>query len=75
MIVVVAAAELVAVDVVVVVAVAHCHVFCSDDDTADPENQCHGQSQYFRQLAPFVEVQKVETEHLETQKDELPLMK
>jgi hypothetical protein len=68
-IVVVAAAEPVAEDVAVVVA-AHCHVSCFDDKTLDPENQCHGQSQCFRQLALFVEVQKVETEHLETQKDE-----
>jgi hypothetical protein len=73
-IVVVAAAEFVAEDVAVVVA-AHCHASCSDDETSDLENQCCGQSQCFRQLAPFVEVQKGETEHLETQKDELPLMK
>jgi hypothetical protein len=67
--------ESVAEEVAVVVAVAHCHVFWVDDETLDPENQLHGQSQCFRQLAMFVEVQKVETEHLETQKDELPLMK
>ncbi len=74
-IVVVVAAELVAEDVAVVVA-AHCHVFCFDNETSDPENQFHGQSQCFRQLAPFLfEERKVETEHLETQKDELPLMK
>ena len=70
MIVVAAAAELVAEDVAVVVAVAHCHVFCSDDESLDPENQLHGQSQCFRQLVMFVEVQKVETEHSETQKDD-----
>ena len=75
MIVVVAAAELAAEDVVVVVAVVHCHVSCSDDDFVDPENQCHDQSQGFRQLAMFVEVQKAETEHSETQKDESSLMK
>jgi hypothetical protein len=76
-IVVVVVAELVAEDVAVVVAAAQCHVSCSDDETSDLENQCHGQSQCFRQLAPFwfVEVQKVEIEYLETQKDELPLMK
>ncbi len=73
--VIVAAAEFVAEEFAVVVAVAHCHVSWVDDETLDPENQFHGQSQRFRQLAPFVEVQKVETEHLETQKDELPLMK
>ena len=61
-------------DVAVVVA-AHCHVFWVDDETWNPENPLHGQSQYFRQLAKFVEVQKVETEHLETRRDELPLMK
>ncbi len=58
-----------------VVAVAHCHASWVDDETWDPENQLHGQSQCFRQLAMFVEVQKSETEHLETQRDELPLMK
>jgi hypothetical protein len=73
-IVVVAAAELVAEDVAVVAAV-HCHVSCSADDFVDPKNQCHDQSQGFRQLAMFVEVQKAETEHLETQKDESSLMK
>ncbi len=57
MIVVVVAAE-VAEDVAVVVA-AHCHVSCSDDESSDLENRCHGQSQCFRQLALFVEVQKV----------------
>ena len=67
-------AEEVAEDVAVVVA-AHCHVSCSADDFVDPENQCHDQSQGFRQLAMFVEVQKAETEHSETQKDELSLMK
>ncbi len=72
--IVVVVAEFVAEDVVVVVAVAHCHVSWVDDETLDPENQLHDQSQYFRQLAMF-EVQKVETEHWETQKDELPLMK
>ncbi len=72
---VVVVAVFVAEDVAVVVAVAHCHVSWVDDETLDPENQLHGQSQCFRQLAMFVEVQKVETEHLETQKDELPLMK
>ena len=67
--------EFVAEDVAVVVAVVHCHVSCSDDDFVGPENQCHDQSQGFRQLAMFVEVQKAETEHLETQKDESSLMK
>ncbi len=61
-------------DVAVVVA-AHCHVFCSDDEFLDLENQLHGQSQCFRQLVMFVEVQKAEIEHSETQKDELSLMK
>ncbi len=51
-IVVAAAAEFVAVDVAVVAA-AHCHVFCSDDESSDLENQFHGQSQCFRQLAPI----------------------
>ena len=67
-------AEEVAEDVVVVVAV-HYHVSWVDDETWDLENQLHGQNQYFRQLAMFVEEQKVETEHLETQKDEFLLMK
>ena len=67
--------EFVAEDVAVVVAVVHCHVFCSDDDFVDPENQCHDQSQGCRQLAMFVEVQKAGTEHSETQKDESSLMK
>jgi hypothetical protein len=67
--------EFVVEDVAVVVAVVHFHVSWVDDETWDPENQFHGQSQYFRQLATFVEVQKVETEHSETQKDELSLMK
>ena len=71
---VVVAAEFVAVDVVVV-AVAHCHVSWVDVEILDPENPFHGQSQYFRQLAMFVKVQKAETEHLETQRDELPSMK
>ncbi len=74
-VIVVVAAAFVAEDVAVVVAVVHCHVFCSDDDFVDPENQSHDQSQGFRQLAMFVEVQKAETEHSETQKDESPLMK
>ncbi len=75
--IVVVVAELVAEDIVVVVAAAHCHIFCFDDETADLENQCHGQSQCLRQLAPFwfVKVQKAETEHLETQKDKSSLMK
>ncbi len=74
--VVVVDAEFVAEDVAVVVA-AHCHVSCFDDETTDLENQCHGQSQCFRQLAPcwFVEGQKTEIEHSETQKYESPLMK
>jgi hypothetical protein len=70
----VVAAEPVVVDVAVVAA-AHCHVFCSDDEFSDLENQLHGQSQRFRQLAMFVEVQKAGTEHSETQKDESSLMK
>jgi hypothetical protein len=76
-VIVVVVVEFVAEDVAVVVAAAHCHVSCSDDETADLENQCHGQSQCFRQLAPYwsVEVQKAEIEHSETQKDESPLMK
>jgi hypothetical protein len=49
-VIVAAAAELVAEDVAVVVA-AHCHVSCFDDDSLDPDNQCHGQSQCFRQVA------------------------
>jgi hypothetical protein len=65
----------VAEDVAVVVAVAHCHVSWVDDETVDPENLLHGRSQYSRQLAPFVEIQKVLTEHSETQKDEFLLMK
>jgi hypothetical protein len=73
-VIVVVVAEFVAEDVAGVVA-AHCHVFCSADDFVDPKNQCHDQSQGFRQLAMFVEVQKAETEHLETQKDESSLMK
>ncbi len=74
--IVVVVAELVAEDVAVVVA-AHCHVSCFDDETSDLENQCHGQSQCFQQLAMFwfVEVRKAEIEHLETQKDESLLMK
>jgi hypothetical protein len=75
-IVVVVVVELVAEDVAVVVAVAHYHVSCFDDETADLENQCHDRNQCFRQMVPnLFEVQKAETEHLETQKDELPLMK
>jgi hypothetical protein len=73
-IVVVDVVEVVAEDVVVVVA-AHCHI-SFDDETSVLENQCHGQSQCFLQLAPWlVEVQKAEIEHSETQKDKLPLMK
>ena len=67
--------EFVVEDVVVVVAVVHFHVSWVDDETLDPENQFHGQSQCFRQLVMFVEVQKAETEHSETQKDESSLMK
>ncbi len=67
--VVAAAAEPVAEDVAVVAA-AHCHVFCSDDEFSDLKNRFHGQSQCFQQLALLVEVQKILTEHLETQKDE-----
>ncbi len=44
--IVLVAAELVAEDVAVVVA-AHCHVSCFDDETLDPENQCHGRNQCF----------------------------
>ena len=73
--IVVVVVEFVAEDVAVVVAVAHCHVSWVDDEILDPENPLHGQSQYFRQLAMFVEVQKVETEHSETQRDELSLKK
>ena len=72
--IVVVVAEFVAEDVAVVVA-AHCHVSWVGDEASDPENQRHGLSQCFRQLALFVEVQKAETEHLETQKDESSLMK
>ncbi len=54
-------AESVAEDVAVVVAVVHCLVFWVDDETLDPENLFHGQSQCFPQLAMFVEVQKAET--------------
>jgi hypothetical protein len=50
-------AEEVAEDVVVVVAV-HYHVSWVGDEASDPENQRHGLSQCFRQLALFVEVQK-----------------
>jgi hypothetical protein len=50
-VIVLVAAELVVEDVVVVVAAVHCHVFCSADDFVDPKNQCHDQSQDFRQLA------------------------
>ncbi len=71
---VVVVAEFVAEDVAVVVA-AHCHVSWVDVEILDPENPPHGQSQHFRQLAMFVEVQKVETEHSETQKDQSLLMK
>ena len=56
-VIVVVVAEFVAEDVAVVVAV-HYHVFWVDDETWDPENQRHGLSQCFRQLALFVEVQK-----------------
>ncbi len=49
--------EEVAEDVAVVVA-AHCHVSWVGDEASDPENQRHGPSQCFRQLALFVEVQK-----------------
>ena len=55
--IVVVVAEEVAEDVAVVVAV-HYHVSWVGDETWDPENQCHGLSQCFRQLALFVEVQK-----------------
>ena len=57
-VIVVVVSEFVAEDVAVVVA-AHCHVFWVDDETVDPENLLHGRSQHFRQLAPFVEIQKV----------------
>ena len=66
--------EEVAEDDAVVVAV-HYHVSWVGDEASDPENQCHDQSQGFRQLAMFVEVQKADTEHSETQKDESSLMK
>jgi hypothetical protein len=56
-VIVVVVAEFVAEDVAVVVAV-HYHVSWVDDETWDPENQRHGLSQCFRQLALFVEVQK-----------------
>ena len=72
---VVVVAEFVADDVAVVVAVVHCHVSCSAYDFVDPENRFHGQSQCLRQLALLVEVQKVLTEHSETQRDESSLMK
>ena len=54
---VVVVAESVAEDVADVV-VVHYHVSWVDDETWDPENQRHGLSQCFRQLALFVEVQK-----------------
>ena len=56
-IVVVVVVEEVAEDVAVVVA-AHCHASWVGDETSDPENQRHGLSQCFRQLALFVEVKK-----------------
>jgi hypothetical protein len=56
-IVVVVVVEEVAEDVAVVVA-AHCHVSWVGDEASDPENQRHGLSQCFRQLALFVEIQK-----------------
>ena len=56
-VIVVVVAEEVAEDVAVVVA-AHCHVSWVGDEASDPENQRHGLSQCFRQLALFVEVQK-----------------
>ncbi len=56
--IVVVVAEFVAEDVAVVVAVVHYHISWVGDDSSDPENQCHGLSQCFRQLALFVEVQK-----------------
>ena len=56
-VIVVVVAEEVAEDVAVVVAV-HYHVFWVGDEASDPENQRHGLSQCFRQLALFVEVQK-----------------
>ncbi len=55
--IVVVVAEFVAEDVAVVAAV-HYHVSWAGDDSLDPENQRHGLSQCFRQLALFVEVQK-----------------
>ncbi len=60
---VVVVAEFEAEDVAVVVAVAHCHVSWVDDESSDPKNQSHDRSQCSRQLAMFVEVQKVKTEH------------
>jgi hypothetical protein len=57
-VIVVVVAEEVAEDVAVVVAVAHCHVSWVGDEASDPENQRHGLSQCFRQLALFVETQK-----------------
>ena len=56
-VIVVVVDEELAEDVAVVVA-AHCHASWVDDETWDPENQRHGLSQCFRQLALFVEVQK-----------------
>jgi hypothetical protein len=57
-VIVVVVVEEVAEDVAVVVA-AHYHVFSwVGDEASDPENQRHGLSQCFRQLALFVEVQK-----------------
>ena len=55
-VIVVVVVEGVAEDVVVVA--AHCHASWVGDETWDPENQRHGLSQCFRQLALFVEVQK-----------------
>ncbi len=52
--------EFVAEDVAVVVAV-HYHVSWVGDEASDPENQRHGLSQCFPQLAMFVEVQKAAT--------------
>ncbi len=49
--------EFVAEDVAVVVAV-HFHVSWVGDEASGPENQRHGLSQCFRQLALFVEAQK-----------------
>jgi hypothetical protein len=56
-VIVVVVAEEVAEDVAVVVAV-HYHVSWVGDEASDPENQRHGLSQCFRQLALFVEIQK-----------------